>query len=388
MPQAKLKPRIKPSRSGSRKIALVLGGGGLKGFAHIGVLAALQERGIEPAVYAGTSIGSLICAAAAAGMPVEDMTDHAKALRRRDLFQLNRLGMLLERTHAPSIYQGGPLRAVLASIVGDVKFDDLGTKLLVNTVDLQRGSPVVWGLPGLTDVSVLDAVYASCALPGFYPPGEVGERSCVDGGVVDNLPTGVASQGMDAVIAVDTGSSSLVTEREIAHQGFTAIYMRAATTMMHALQLAPLEQWSGPPMILIRPKVSHIGWFSFSHTEELIDAGYRAAMAALEDFEECLGAETGIFPRRAMQISVDRDKCIGCTICVALAPQVMEMDASGKAVPRMPVVDWSPADGDFVHHCPTYAISAEPAESNGKENQPQSADAKTPEEREERLEAS
>ncbi|MEP6508750.1 MAG: patatin-like phospholipase family protein [Gemmatimonadales bacterium] len=388
MPQPKLKPRATSPSLPDRKIALVLGGGGLKGFAHIGVLAALQEKGITPAVFAGTSIGSLICAAAAAGMPIEDMTEHAKNLRRRDLFRLDRMGMLIERSHAPSIYQGAPLREVLASIIGDARFEDLNIRLLVNTVDLQRGSPVVWGLPGLQDVSVLDAVYASCALPGFYPPGDVGGRSCVDGGVVDNLPTGVASQGMDAVIAVDTGSSSLVTEREIAHQGFTAIYMRAATTMMHALQLSPLEQWTGPPMILIRPRVSHIGWFSFSHTEELIHAGYRAAMEALEHFNECLGAETGIFPRRSMRISVDREKCIGCTICVALAPSLMEMDATGKAVPRIPVVHWSPADGDFVHHCPTYAISAEPANSNGMENQPQSSDAKTPEEREERLEAS
>jgi NTE family protein len=388
MPQSNLQPRRKRTPENRPKVALVLGGGGLKGFAHIGVLAALEEKGIKPTVYAGTSIGSLICAAAAAGMPVEDMTDHAKSLRRRDLFRLNRLGMLLERSHAPSIYQAGPLRAVLASIVGDARFDDLNTKLLVNTVDLQRGSPIVWGLPGLSDVSVLDAVYASCALPGFYPPGDVNGRSCVDGGVIDNLPTGVASQGMDVVIAVDTGSSSLVTEREIAHQGFTAIYMRAATTMMHALQLQPLERWAGPPMILIRPRVSHIGWFSFSHTDELINAGYRAAIEALQHFDTCLGAETGVFPRRAMHLHVDRDKCIGCTICVALAPHVMEMDTQGKAKARIPMVNWSPADGDFVHHCPTYAISAEPAEANGQENQPEALESKTPEEREERLEAS
>ncbi len=384
MPQ----PRRKRSKEPQRNVALVLGGGGLKGFAHIGVLAALEEKGIKPSVFAGTSIGSLICAAAAAGMPVEDMTDHAKSLRRRDLFRLNRLGMLLERSHAPSIYQAGPLRSVLKSILGDVKFDDLGAKLLVNTVDLQRGSPVVWGLPGLRDVSVLDAVYASCALPGFYPPGDVAGRTCVDGGVVDNLPTSVASQGMDVVIAVDTGSSSLVTEREIAHQGFPAIYMRAATTMMHALQLQPLERWEGPPMILIRPRVSHIGWFSFSHTEELVNAGYRAAMEALEHFDICLNADTGIFPRRTVRLSVDRDKCIGCTICVALAPHAMAMDQTGKARPIMPIVDWSPADGDFVHHCPTYAIGAEPVESNGQENQPESSEAKTLEERDERPEAS
>jgi NTE family protein len=150
--ERKAEPRIK-----RRPVALVLGGGGLKGFAHIGVLRALAELDIKPSVYAGTSIGSLISAAAVSGMPIEEMEEHARGLRRRDLFRLNRLGIVLERTHAPSIYQGGPLREVCASVVKDMKFDELSTTLLVNTVDLQRGSPVVWGLPGLRDVSVLDA---------------------------------------------------------------------------------------------------------------------------------------------------------------------------------------------------------------------------------------
>lgn len=364
----------------------MLGGGGLKGFAHIGVLRALEQLGIKPMVYAGTSIGSLISAAQASGMPIEEMEEHARSLRRRDLFRLNRLGIVLERTHAPSIYQGAPLRQVCASVVKDMTFEDLSVTLLVNTVDLQRGSPVVWGLPGLRDVSVLDAVYASCALPGFYPPGEVGDRTCVDGGVVDNLPVAVASQGMDAVIAVDTGSSSLITQRDISRDGFTAIYMRAATTMMHALQLHPLEKWSGPPMILIRPRVSHIGWFSFKHADELIEAGYKAAVEALRDFDACVNSESGIFPRRQVALSVDREKCIGCTLCVALAPRVMAMDETGKAYPRMPVVDWSPADGDFVHHCPTYAIGAETVSRGVEENQPAATEAQSVEEKIERRE--
>lgn len=379
--ERKAEPRIR-----RRKVALVLGGGGLKGFAHIGVLRALDEFGIKPSVYAGTSIGSLICAAQAGGMPIEEMEEKARTLRRRDLFRLNRLGIMLERTQAASVYQGAPLRAVCESVVKDMRFDEVETTLLVNTVDLQRGSPVVWGLPGLRDVSVLDAVYASCALPGFYPPGEVGERTCVDGGVIDNLPVAVASQGMDAVIAVDTGSSSLITQRDIARHGFTAIYMRAATTMMHALQLHPLDKWAGPPMILIRPRVSHIGWFSFSHADELIEAGYKAAVDALRDFDACVNSETGIFPRRQVQISVDREKCIGCTLCVALAPRIMAMDETGKAVARMPVVDWSPADGDFVHHCPTYAINAVPIDRGQDANQPEVTEAHTPEEKEERRE--
>jgi NTE family protein len=347
----------KPRRK-AHKVALVLGGGGLKGFAHIGVFRALQELRIEPTVVAGTSIGALIGAAYARGMSVSEMADRARALKRRDLFRINRMGMILERQHSPAIYLEEPLRQVVESVVAAKSFDQLKKTLLVNTVDIQRGSQVVWGLPGLRDVSVLDAVYASCALPGFYPPGNIDGRLCVDGGVIDNLPVSIAGRGMDVVIAVDTGSSDLEPENDIATAGFASIYMRAATTMMHALQLAPFATWIRPPMILIRPKVNHIGWFSFAHTDELLEAGYAAAMDACKHYEECIAWGIGVFPRRPMQITVDRQKCIGCTLCAALAPDLMAMDANQKAYPLTPVVEWSPADGDFVHHCPTLAISA------------------------------
>jgi len=351
----------------------VLGGGGLKGFAHIGVLRALEERKIKPTVYAGTSIGAMIASAAAGGMPVPEMADHARALRKRDLFRINRLGMVLNRLQLPAIYLEGPLREICARISPPGTFNNLKATLLVNTVDLQRGTQLVWGLPGLKNVPIADAVYASCALPGFFPPRLIEERVCVDGGVMDNLPVSVAGRGMDAVIAVDTGTSALLTDKDIQTHGFSAIYMRAATTMMHALQLAPLEHWAGPPMTLIRPKVSHIGWFNFSHADEVIDAGYRAAVEALEDFEHCCDADTGIFPRRPMRVTVNREKCIGCTLCAALAPQVMAMDEFGKAYPWTPDVEWSPADGDFVQHCPTYAIEVTPL-GGEKENVPEALD--------------
>jgi NTE family protein len=126
--------------------------------------------------------------------------------------------------------------------------------------------------------------------------------------------------------------------------------------MMHALQLVPFENWTKPPMILIRPKVAHIGWFSFSDTNEVLEAGYAAALDALQYFEEGCEEGTGVFPRRATEIVVDPEKCIGCELCVALAPHLMAMDGRRKAYPMTPIVEWSPADGDFVHHCPTYAI--------------------------------
>ena len=204
------------------RIALVLGGGGMKGFAHIGVLRALEEAGVHPAVYAGTSIGALIAAAAVAGMSPDELAQRAEALRRRDVFRINHLGMLMERMHSPSIYLGEPLRNLVDEVAPAGTFATLDTPLLVNTVDLERATRVVWGLPGMQDVSVRDAVYASCALPGFFPPAEVGGRSCVDGGVIDNLPVETASLGMDAVIAVDVGSSDVHPQAKIAAQGFAA----------------------------------------------------------------------------------------------------------------------------------------------------------------------
>src|SRR5215203_3479468 len=117
-----------------RRIALVLGGGGLKGFAHIGVLRALDELGIRPDVYAGTSIGALIAAATVGGVPTDEMERRAISLRRRDLFRLNHVGMLLERTQSPSIYLEEPLRGLCRSVVPPVKLSALNHRLLINTV--------------------------------------------------------------------------------------------------------------------------------------------------------------------------------------------------------------------------------------------------------------
>src|SRR5256885_436960 len=252
---ARLSP-AKPRRK-AHKIALVLGGGGLKGFAHIGGFRARKEMGIVPTVVAGTSIGAVIGAAYARGMPVDEMADRARSLKRRDLFRLNRMGMLLERQHLPAIYLEEPLREVVKSVATEKRIDQLKTTLLVNTVDIRRGTQVVWGLPGLRHVSVADAVYASCALPGFYPPGPIDGRLCVDGGVIDNLPVSISSLGMDAVIAVDTGSSDLEPENDIVAAGVCPVSLRAAATQMDARPPAPFSAWAGPPPVPLLPRGHH-----------------------------------------------------------------------------------------------------------------------------------
>jgi NTE family protein len=348
--------------------ALVLGGGGLKGFAHIGVLRALEERGVRPAVIAGTSIGALIGAAYSLGMPVDEMADRARALRRRDLFRINHMGMLFERMRSPSLYLEERLRSLCASVIpADATFRDTKIPLLVNTADIESGAQVVWGLPGLDHVPIIDAVYASCALPGAFPPGCVDGRVCVDGGVVDNLPASIAAVGQKAVIAVDVGSSDLTPVADITAEGFASIYMRAATVMMHTLQHQPLVSWKGPPLLLIRPRVAEVGWFNFDRAAEVIDIGYRTAIASLDQLGTALRSRGGVHPRRLVELDVDEEKCIGCRTCVALAPRLMRMDASGKAYPVLSPLEWSPADGHFVSQCPTSAITVRWLDGSGEE---------------------
>lgn len=346
-----------PARTSERgrRIALVLGGGGLKGFAHVGVLRALEELGVRPGVYAGTSIGALIAAATVGGMPTAELERRAASLRKRDLFRMDHAGMLLSRTQVRSIYLEEPLRDLCRAVAPPVKLSALAHRLLINTVDVERGTQVVWGLPGLDDVWVQDAVYASCALPGIFPPGRVDGRICMDGGVMDNLPAAIAAVDADLVIGVDVGSADLV-RHAAAPSGFGATYLRAATMMMKTLQQLPLQHWSGPPMILIRPRLGRSGWLSFGHALEHIQAGYEAALAALSRLDEYWEQWDSIFPRERFELRVVRERCTGCGTCVALAPRAMGMDASRCAFPRTRVVDWSPADRDFVEHCPTNAI--------------------------------
>lgn len=357
-------PRIKP------RIGVVLGGGALKGLAHVGALTALREAGIRPRLYAGTSIGAMIAAAAASGMSLESLAERASRFRRRDLFRINHFGMLMERMLSRSIYLEAPLRDLCNELIADGTFDDLPTPLLVTAVDVDHGIPLVFGRPGLRDVSVRDAVYASCALPGFFPPGKVGDRTCVDGGTTDNLPIAIAAMGVDAIVAVDVGIADVPVEREVAATGFASIFMRAATLMMHEQQQRALERWTSPPLLLVRPKVSHIQWLSFSHNDELLRVGYDAMKDALRDLDALLRAPGGIFPRRQVQVSVDRDACTGCALCVARAPDLMALDEQRKAYPLWRVHNWSPADGAFVRACPVNAIHVAPLSTASAAEEP------------------
>ena len=121
----------------------------------------LEEHGLVPGLVVGSSIGSLIGAAWASGVPLRQMEERARAVRRRDIFQVAHTDVAFRRLQAPALYRREPLEFLVRSLVGDVTFRDLHRRLLVNTVDLHSGIQVLWGLPGLLDTKVADAVVAS-----------------------------------------------------------------------------------------------------------------------------------------------------------------------------------------------------------------------------------
>jgi NTE family protein len=237
---------------------LVLSGGGLKGLAHIGVFRALDARGLKPSLVVGSSMGSLVAAAWASGMSLEEMTRHGLAVRRRDIFQVAHVDMALKRMRSPAVYRREPLDHLIHELVGDITFDQLQHPLLVNTVELNSGMQVLWGLPGLTEARVADAVFASCALPGILPPREINGRYYVDGAVMENLPVGMAAaRSPGPIVAVDVGST-MALRAEVQEQGFAATYIRGLEIVMQTMVQTRLEGWSSPPLVLIHPRVEHV----------------------------------------------------------------------------------------------------------------------------------
>jgi len=339
--------------------SLVFSGGGLKGLAHIGALRALQERGLEPSLIVGVSMGSLIAAAWASGRTVGELEDRALALTRPDVFRIAHVDMALKRMLSPAVYRREPLERIIAELVGTRRFRELRRRLLVCTVDLNSGRQMLWGLPGLDDAPVADAVFASCSLPGILPPRMVNGHVCADGAVVDNLPVQAAAAVLHApVIAVDLTSGSGAREG-VERTGFAATYTRGLEIVMGRMAERAVEDWHQPPLVLVRPRVDRVSMFSFNRSAFLIAEGYRAMIDALDRLPAPLSElEPGIHPRRDVDIAIDGERCVGCGLCAARYPATFAMAEGGKAVVRTARHRWSPVGDAAVRLCPTEAITS------------------------------
>jgi NTE family protein len=265
-----------------KRVALVLGAGGMKGLAHVGVLKVLETLRIEVDEYIGASVGAIIGALAAGGMRADDIARLWNRLRRQPLLDFNSLGLIAKGAQAPSLYQGRKLRAWLKAHLPGGDFTALPKPLYVCAVELNTGVPVVWGNPGFTACPVHEAVYASCAIPGIFPPRKIGDFHFIDGAVVDPLPVGVAvGHGCGAIVAVNLQYLDYTAARPVQDAGVVSILGRANTIVGHTMSEMALTRHAGAPILLIRPRVADHGVLEFAGATHLVKEGMRAAMKAL-----------------------------------------------------------------------------------------------------------
>ncbi len=264
-----------------RQFWLVLGGGGMKGLAHIGAWRALTEAGVRPAGIVGTSIGALIGALASGGMGWEDMRQRALALKRTDIVRFNRRAAWINGIKQLSVFRGDTLREFFAELLPADGWEALEIPLLINAVDLADGA-TVWFGPGERGLPLVDAVYASSALPVFYPPLVLDGSALVDGGTSYPLALHKAAQrGARQILAVDPGAGERAEVGRILEQGMLAVHQRIFAIMTWRRRQALLTGWEGPPLTYVRPELEGYATFDFDHLDFFVEEGYRATVEAL-----------------------------------------------------------------------------------------------------------
>jgi NTE family protein len=270
------------------RVGLVLGGGGVRGLAHIGVLTALEEAGVPIDLIAGTSMGGLIGALYAAGLTPAEI--EAQVLEQTEFAALRRL--LDIRLSFEGLLRGERIFDLINDLIGpNITFADLTIPLKMVSVDVLSGREVTLG-EGL----VAEAVRATISVPAVFVPVERNNMVLVDGGILNNVPTNVAQEmGAELIIAVDVmpdysgnvpGEEPLVLPLdpplmpEFMQELFNVEYI-----MISALTAFRLAQT--PPHLLVRPTLPQsvdllIG---FERAEEVIEAGLVATREALARFE-------------------------------------------------------------------------------------------------------
>jgi NTE family protein len=272
------------AKSASPRTILVLGGGGMKGIAHIGVWKALEEAGVHPDGIVGTSMGAVIGSCLAGGMSWRELAEVARELTKDDIVAVNRRAMWIAGLRQSAIFSGSHFREYLERTLPVQDFAKLKLPLQVNAVSLVTGEPVWFGSEMREEVPIPQAVYASCAIPIYFPPAHIGDDVLVDGGVLDVLPLRRATAwDAERIIGVDVGAELLPPEEGYFDRGMIAIHDRVLNLNLQQQRARYLEAWTGPELLYIRPKIGHLSGWDFERTQFLMEEGYRAAREALAE---------------------------------------------------------------------------------------------------------
>jgi NTE family protein len=273
------------------KIGLALGGGGARGLAHIGILKVLLREQIPIDVISGTSMGGIVGAMHAVGLSPEQM--EAEATKRGEIGQMFKLVDL--QLVGSGLVGGKRIKKMLVEMLGaETTFADLRLPFAVIATDYNSGREVV-----LKEGNVADAVRATMSVPGVFEPVERDGYQLLDGGVLDNVPVGVArSLGAEKVIAVDVLPNFRLNEPgkdPVVPPLKTRKMPKAYRQLWHVelVMIAALTEFrlkESPPDVMIRPDlpVDMDLLLSFDRPQEAIECGVQAAEAALPQIRALL----------------------------------------------------------------------------------------------------
>ncbi|HET7752385.1 MAG TPA: patatin-like phospholipase family protein [Anaeromyxobacteraceae bacterium] len=247
------------------RIALVLGGGAARGFAHVGVIRALEQEKIPIDLVVGTSVGSLIGAIYAADADSFELEWTAFTLGKDDLLDYG----IASAVVGMGLAKGDKLEQFVRTRVKTGDIEKLKIPFAAVATDLNWGTKVV-----LDRGSVARAVRASSAIPGVFQPVQHMGKLLVDGGVVDNIPISVArAKGADIVIAVDIsealGNTNITNLLDVTLQ---------ATNIMFALNV---EHSKRDADVLIAPAVGDVAMLDFTQKKRCMQAGIDATRRAV-----------------------------------------------------------------------------------------------------------
>lgn len=310
-----------------RRTVLVLGGGGMRGFCHIGVIRAIERLGLQIDEVVGTSMGAVMGGLFASGMDSRGIEKVAEEIRIKDYFRLNLVKFLVRGLRHASVYKGRAFQDFLARVLPQESFEALDRTFFCNALSLTTGASSFFGLPGNTAMAVADAVYASACLPTIFEPAEINGDHYVDGGMTETLALRIAhARSADLIIGVDLSHRDLRT-RTPYKASLPHILFQTYEVMGLALNEHNLHRYADDKTVIIKPKVSHLGLLDMPDVQEIVRIGEQEAMESLTtnpltrylcDAEVLAEEDRNVpRPRDHVQLDVDMNACIHCGICAA-----------------------------------------------------------------------
>ena len=249
-------------------VALALGGGAARGFAHVGVILALEQRGIHPDIVVGTSVGSFVAALYAAGNAGPEL--------QRAALRFDEASITDWALPSRGLLKGQALQDFVNQEVHQQPMEALPRKLAIVATDLGSGEMMVFerGNVGM-------AVRASSSVPGVFQPVRINGREYVDGGLVSPVPVRAARRlGADLVIAVDVSKNPAAQSTV----GTFDILLQTFAIMGRAIARDELREAD----VVLRPALEQVGSTDFGSREAAIEQGERAVAAQAEAIDAAL----------------------------------------------------------------------------------------------------